>query len=292
MSSHCCDITSCFFTESPRLSTASISSNERDSSDLTSSSYRPVSLVSTLSSGSGSSRDDNLTPPPPPLPPPALLSSAPDINSDLSPTEGEKQWPWPQTNRKGRSLTNNNKASTPSRASSHHQQASPFISRSMAPNPKLTYLDRVIMEIIETERMYVRDLRMIVEDYLAHIIDQSDLLIRPEQVCALFGNIEDIYEFNSELLQALDLCDNNPVAVARCFVMKSEYFEIYTQYCTNYPNSVAALTECMRNKSLAKFFRERQASLKRSLPLGSYLLKPVQRILKYHLLLQVRPQYT
>ncbi|KAK2855786.1 hypothetical protein Q5P01_004521 [Channa striata] len=156
----------------------------------------------------------------------------------------------------------------------------------MAPNPQLTYLDRVVMEIIETERMYVRDLRMIVEDYLAHIIDQPDLSIRPEQVCALFGNIEDIYEFNSDLLQALDLCDNDPVAIARCFVMKSEYFEIYTQYCTNYPNSVAALTECMRNKSLAKFFRDRQGSLKRSLPLGSYLLKPVQRILKYHLLLQ------
>ncbi|KAG7473035.1 pleckstrin-likey domain-containing family G member 3 isoform X4 [Solea senegalensis] len=42
----------------------------------------------------------------------------------------------------------------------------------------------------------------------------------------------------------------------------------------------------MRNKSLVQFFRERQARLKRSLPLGSYLLKPVQRILKYHLLLQ------
>lgn len=52
-------------------------------------------------------------------------------------------------------------------------------------------------------------------------------------------------------------------------------------------SSVAALTDCMRNKTLAKFFRDRQANLKRSLPLGSYLLKPVQRILKYHLLLQV-----
>lgn len=50
---------------------------------------------------------------------------------------------------------------------------------------------------------------------------------------------------------------------------------------------MAALTDCMRNKTLAKFFRDRQANLKRSLPLGSYLLKPVQRILKYHLLLQV-----
>ncbi len=43
----------------------------------------------------------------------------------------------------------------------------------------------------------------------------------------------------------------------------------------------------MRNKALAKFFRERQESLRHSLPLGSYLLKPVQRILKYHLLLHV-----
>ncbi|KFP25822.1 Pleckstrin homology domain-containing family G member 1, partial [Colius striatus] len=66
---------------------------------------------------------------------------------------------------------------------------------------------------------------------------------------------------------------------------QSEDFHIYTQYCTNYPRSVAVLTECMRNKMLAKFFRERQEVLQHSLPLGSYLLKPVQRILKYHLLL-------
>lgn len=53
------------------------------------------------------------------------------------------------------------------------------------------------------------------------------------------------------------------------------------------PSSVAALTECMQDKQQAKFFRDRQALLQHSLPLGSYLLKPVQRILKYHLLLQV-----
>lgn len=39
-------------------------------------------------------------------------------------------------------------------------------------------------------------LSAVLQDYLAHIIDMSNLPIRPEQVCALFGNIEDIYEFN------------------------------------------------------------------------------------------------
>ncbi|KAM5325083.1 pleckstrin homology domain-containing family G member 1 isoform 1-T1 [Glossophaga mutica] len=154
-----------------------------------------------------------------------------------------------------------------------------------ANGPKLLYVDRVVQEILETERTYVQDLKSIVEDYLDCIRDQMKLPLGTEERSALFGNIQDIYHFNSELLQDLENCENDPVAIAECFVSKSEEFHIYTQYCTNYPRSVAVLTECMRNKTLAKFFRERQETLKHSLPLGSYLLKPVQRILKYHLLL-------
>nr|XP_061824676.1 pleckstrin homology domain-containing family G member 3-like isoform X1 [Nerophis lumbriciformis] len=261
---------------------------------------RPVSLVSTLSSGS--SRDSHslfgstVTLPSSSTPP---IPSEEDIDLELIPTESTVE----QTRDQSSGLAgssgvwqpllignqwNNNNATSNRKASAEilDNFASPVVTDTMAPNPKLTYMDRVVMEIIETERMYVRDLRSIVEDYLAHIIDTSNHSIRPELVCALFGNIEDIYEFNSELLQSLDMCANDPVAIAQCFVEKSEYFEIYTQYCTNYPNSVAALTDCMRSKTLSQFFKDRQAALKRPLPLGSFLLKPVQRILKYHLLLQ------
>uniref|UniRef100_A0AAQ4RT13 Pleckstrin homology domain containing, family G (with RhoGef domain) member 2 n=1 Tax=Gasterosteus aculeatus aculeatus TaxID=481459 RepID=A0AAQ4RT13_GASAC len=51
-------------------------------------------------------------------------------------------------------------------------------------------------------------------------------------------------------------------------------------------SSVGVLRDCMKNKSLVPFFQERQTTLNHSLPLETYLLKPVQRILKYHLLLQ------
>uniref|UniRef100_A0A8C8VP23 Uncharacterized protein n=1 Tax=Pelusios castaneus TaxID=367368 RepID=A0A8C8VP23_9SAUR len=154
---------------------------------------------------------------------------------------------------------------------------SPFSPRVPAgTNHKQSYLERVVLELVETERMYVQDLRSIVEDYLGKIIDTEELLLRPEQVSELFGNIEDIYELNRDLTCSLSL--PSP---------QSQDFDIYTQYCNNYPNSVAALTECMRNKQQAKFFRERQEQIGHALPLGSYLLKPVQRILKYHLLLQV-----
>ncbi|XP_036269799.1 pleckstrin homology domain-containing family G member 1 isoform X2 [Pipistrellus kuhlii] len=201
---------------------------------------------------------------------PARLVSSSELQRDSlagqqSPEVGSERQPWAQ--RRG-------EASGAAKTSAES-----------ATSPKLLYVDRVVQEILETERTYVQDLKSIVEDYLDCIRDQTKLPLGTEERSALFGNIQDIYRFNSELLQDLENCENDPVAIAECFVSKSEEFHIYTQYCTNYPRSVAVLTECMRNKTLAKFFRERQETLKHSLPLGSYLLKPVQRILKYHLLL-------
>ncbi|XP_051694709.2 pleckstrin homology domain-containing family G member 3 isoform X7 [Oryctolagus cuniculus] len=224
---------------------------------------RPVSLTSTTSS-SGSSRDSHGAMEEPSAP------EAPAENGAGSP--------------RGRHVPNSNNSNSWLGVKG---PLSPFSGRA-ATGPahhKLSYLGRVVREIVETERMYVQDLRSIVEDYLLEIIDTPGLL-KPEQVSALFGNIESIYALNSQLLRDLDSCNSDPVAVASCFVERSQEFDIYTQYCNNYPNSVAVLTECMRDKQQAKFFRDRQELLQHSLPLGSYLLKPVQRILKYHLLLQ------
>ncbi|NWS74586.1 PKHG3 protein, partial [Crotophaga sulcirostris] len=187
--------------------------------------------------------------------------------------------PWAE----GLHNTNNNNASPAGwlGARSGHPLA-PFGSAGTEPS----YLGRVVLEIVESERTYARDLRSIVEGYLGKIIDAEEPVLRPEQVSALFGNIEDIYELSSTLLQNLESCASDPVAVAVCFVTRSQEFAIYTQYCNNYPSSVAALAECMRSKAQARFLRECQERLRHALPLGAYLLKPVQRILKYHLLLQ------
>ncbi|XP_053783610.1 pleckstrin homology domain-containing family G member 3 isoform X5 [Desmodus rotundus] len=224
---------------------------------------RPASLTSTTSS-SGSSRDSR-----------GAMEEPSGPEASAKNGAGSPRGQHPRNN-------NNNSSSWLNKKG----PLSPFSSRAAAaPAHKLSYLGRVVREIVETERMYVQDLRSIVEDYLLKIIDTPGLL-KPEQVSALFGNIENIYALNSQLLRDLDNCNGDPVAVASCFVERSQEFDIYTQYCNNYPNSVAALMECMRDKQQAKFFQDRQELLQHSLPLGSYLLKPVQRILKYHLLLQ------
>ncbi|XP_053330670.1 pleckstrin homology domain-containing family G member 3 [Spea bombifrons] len=276
--------------ESPRLSAASSSSNEKlsSSTSLCTEFYdsdRPVSVISTASSGSCREIYENIS---------GGFKGEEQVENEktrqdmelVSSAAGSLQATYRemQSGMKSARTPNSNTANRHSRLGS--RSLSPFGTKVNVITHKLSYVERVVLEIIETERMYVQDLRSIVEDYLGGIIDRQELPMKPEQVSALFGNIEDIYQLNSELLQDLDSCRDDPVAVASCFVEKSQEFDIYTQYCTNYPNSVATLTECMRNKVLAKFFREKQEMLNQSLPLGSYLLKPVQRILKYHLLLQ------
>uniref|UniRef100_A0A8C6A7C9 Pleckstrin homology and RhoGEF domain containing G2 n=1 Tax=Marmota marmota marmota TaxID=9994 RepID=A0A8C6A7C9_MARMA len=153
---------------------------------------------------------------------------------------------------------------------------------------KPSRLERVAREIVETERAYVRDLRSIVEDYLGPLMDGGVLGLSMEQVGTLFANIEDIYEFSSELLEDLE-GSRSAGDIAECFVQrvsKSEDFDIYTLYCMNYPSSLALLRELSLSPPASLWLQERQAQLRHSLPLQSFLLKPVQRILKYHLLLQ------
>ncbi|OWK15782.1 hypothetical protein Celaphus_00004415 [Cervus elaphus hippelaphus] len=150
---------------------------------------------------------------------------------------------------------------------------------------KPSRLERVAREIVETERAYVRDLRSIVEDYLGPLLDGGVLGLSAEQVGTLFANIEDIYEFSSELLEDLE-GSSSAGGIAECFVQRSEDFDIYTLYCMNYPSSLALLRELSLSPPAAMWLQERQAQLHHSLPLQSFLLKPVQRILKYHLLLQ------
>ncbi|KAM9633294.1 pleckstrin homology domain-containing family G member 2 [Trichechus inunguis] len=150
---------------------------------------------------------------------------------------------------------------------------------------KPSRLERVAREIVETERAYVRDLRSIVEDYLGPLLDGGALGLSVEQVGTLFANIEDIYEFSSELLEDLE-GRSGAGGIAECFVQRSEDFDIYTLYCMNYPSSLALLRELALSPPAALWLQERQAQLCHSLPLQSFLLKPVQRILKYHLLLQ------
>ncbi|XP_076761669.1 guanine nucleotide exchange factor in mesoderm isoform X2 [Xylocopa sonorina] len=153
-------------------------------------------------------------------------------------------------------------------------------------DPDKNPVERVLLEIVDTEAIYVEHLRQVIEGYLIFWRNDPASFVHQMQLSDLFSNIEDIYEFNREFLKEIEKCNLDPVCVANTFIKHNSGFKVYTEYCTNYPRTDAVLTELMRQEETAQAFRERQAALHHALPLGSFLLKPVQRILKYHLLLE------
>ncbi|XP_063426284.1 uncharacterized protein LOC134710056 isoform X2 [Mytilus trossulus] len=157
---------------------------------------------------------------------------------------------------------------------------------STSPQKYVSYVQRVVTEIIETERIYINNLKDILEGYMGFIRNSPELKISEDHITALFGNIEEIYDFGKDFLHDLEMCGDDPVKVAECFVKNNDGFRIYAQYCTNYPSAVEVLTMIMKDPDLCEIFKHQQLSLNHNLPLGAYLLKPVQRVLKYHLLLQ------
>ncbi|XP_036442625.1 guanine nucleotide exchange factor DBS isoform X1 [Colossoma macropomum] len=145
----------------------------------------------------------------------------------------------------------------------------------------------IMNELIETERLYVEELQSIMEGYAA-ALDNSELthlipLALENKKDVLFGNLAEIYDFhNKTFLKELENCVEKPELVGTCFLKRKEELQIYEKYCQNKPRSEALWRQC----GDSMFFQECQKRLDHKLSLDAYLLKPVQRITKYQLMLK------
>ncbi|TKS77360.1 Pleckstrin -like proteiny domain-containing family G member 4B [Collichthys lucidus] len=143
-------------------------------------------------------------------------------------------------------------------------------------------LQRVMEELVFTEREYVRSLGYILTHYLP-LMDRPDI---PQDLRGkrgvIFGNLEKLYDFHSHyFLPELEACQREPAMVARCFLRNSESFGLYALYSKNKPQSDALILHRRHD-----IFKRKQQELGDMMDLSSYLLRPIQRISKYSLLLQ------
>ncbi|XP_035760463.1 puratrophin-1 [Neolamprologus brichardi] len=149
------------------------------------------------------------------------------------------------------------------------------------PRPRGSKLRHVVEEMVNTEREYVRSLRYIIHHYFPEM-DRADL---PQDLrgkrTVVFGNLEKLLDFHSQFfLKELEACSKHPLRVPHCFLRHQEQFGLYALYSKNKPKSDALLANHGHS-----FFRRKQLELGDKMDLSSYLLKPVQRMSKYALLL-------
>ncbi|KAJ3342836.1 cytochrome c oxidase subunit 1 [Gonapodya sp. JEL0774] len=159
----------------------------------------------------------------------------------------------------------------------------------------------VIHELVRTERDYIRDLGIIIEWFINPM--RRGKFVRPKDVAYVFSNLEQLLPVNSELLRLLEERQMRSAVVhdiGDIFLRMSDYLKIYNIYCSNHPYAIVKLKQLSTQKQLAKFLEsvpksfvaatlstpDPQMQLQLSLGLESFLLKPIQRICKYPLLLR------
>ncbi|XP_036847918.2 rho guanine nucleotide exchange factor 25 isoform X2 [Manis javanica] len=140
----------------------------------------------------------------------------------------------------------------------------------------------VLSELVETEKMYVEDLGQIVEGYMATMAAQGvpESLRGRDRI--VFGNIQQIYEWHRDyFLQELQRCLKDPDWLAQLFIKHERRLHMYVVYCQNKPKSEHVVSEFGDS-----YFEELRLQLGHRLQLSDLLIKPVQRIMKYQLLLK------
>ncbi|RWS29210.1 triple functional domain protein-like protein [Leptotrombidium deliense] len=147
----------------------------------------------------------------------------------------------------------------------------------------------VLQELVETERDYVRDLGLVVEGYMETMRkEEIPESLKNGKDKIVFGNIEAIYEWHKDsFLAELEKSLEEPERLGLLFRRYERRLNMYIVYCQNKSRS-----EYIVSEHLDTYFESLRQRLGHKLQLPDLLIKPVQRIMKYQLLLKDVLKYT
>ncbi|XP_006628312.2 rho guanine nucleotide exchange factor TIAM1 [Lepisosteus oculatus] len=161
-------------------------------------------------------------------------------------------------------------------------------------------LRKVICELVETERTYVKDLNCLIERYLTPL--QKESFLTQDELDVLFGNLAEMVEFQVEFLKTLedgtrlvpDLEKLEKVdqfkkvlfSLGGSFLYYADRFKIYSAFCAGHTKVPKVLVKAKTDPEFKAFLDARNPKQQHSSTLESYLIKPIQRVLKYPLLLK------
>ncbi|ERL85712.1 hypothetical protein D910_03127 [Dendroctonus ponderosae] len=181
-------------------------------------------------------------------------------------------------------------------------------------------LRKVIMELVDTERTYVKvnqlsksqlkfqsgtfgflqHLNSLLENYLEPL--KKETFLSGAEINAMFGNIQEIVAFQRQFLRNLEeAVDQEPdfdqfehpnhfknilFSIGNTFLYYVNHFKQYSSFCASHSKAQKVLHPNEGNQALQEFLISRNPKQQHSFTLESFLIKPIQRLLKYPLLLQ------
>ncbi|CAG8511207.1 563_t:CDS:2 [Diversispora eburnea] len=139
---------------------------------------------------------------------------------------------------------------------------------------------RVVRELLETERKYVQDMEVL-QNYARELQNQD--IVSADTIHLLFANLNQLVDFQRRFLINVESISSESPAEQRfgnLFIQMEENFAVYEPFCANYQfASELVIQETQNLQKLSKIVEP-------TYELPSLLIKPIQRICKYPLLLQ------
>ncbi|TVY58285.1 Rho guanine nucleotide exchange factor scd1 [Lachnellula suecica] len=153
---------------------------------------------------------------------------------------------------------------------------------SMSVSEKMSYRDHVVAELVNTERKYVQDLENLHD--LKKQIEQKGV-VPGNVVHEIFLNINAILDFQRRFLIKIETTNSLPQTQQKWglpFVNYEESFNIYKPFIANQRKAAA-----LAKRDFVKLSEAKHAIVVDFNTLDGFLLKPMQRLVKYPLLLKV-----
>ncbi|KAF4095355.1 FYVE, RhoGEF and PH domain-containing protein 6-like [Onychostoma macrolepis] len=168
------------------------------------------------------------------------------------------------------------------------------VNREKQTEAKKTKAAHIVNEISSSEKIFVKVLKLLHVDFRDAVLKASCQAGKPvidERVLnQILCYLPQLYELNCDLLRELEervAHWNEHCGVADIFVKKGPYLKMYSTYIREFDKNVALLEEhCRKNPAFAKAVREFESlPCCANLAVKHYMLKPIQRIPQYQLLL-------
>ncbi|KAG4104655.1 hypothetical protein H8356DRAFT_41222 [Neocallimastix lanati (nom. inval.)] len=170
----------------------------------------------------------------------------------------------------------------------------------------------VIKELMESERLYVSDLQMLIENCFNPLEAVSWLPLNEK--CLIIRNIQELFVFQQEFLEDMEASVKNLKEqlemkklteeelnqvmnecirkISDCFIRRKKKFKVYSEFCSLHQEAINIFREYEYKPEMISFIRDFNGKTHSRLHLQDFLIKPVQRICKYPLLLKELIHYS
>ncbi|NWR80950.1 ARHGH factor, partial [Centropus unirufus] len=160
--------------------------------------------------------------------------------------------------------------------------------------PQVDMRKHVIMTLLDTEQSYVESLRTLMQGYMKPLKQpENSLLCDPSLVDEIFDQIPELLEHHEQFLEQIHDCVQNwheKQKVGDLLVQsfsKDVLVNIYSAYIDNFLNAKDAVRIAKEARpAFIKFLEQSMRENKEKQALSDLMIKPVQRIPRYELLVK------